>query len=101
MATDALKVMTHVDDMSPLEALAVNRQAVEVLYSQRWKLVIEAYEQGISFAEIGNALGLGGESAERVYLRALEWQDQLVAFRDVPKTRVVTDRYAPPAGPVF
>jgi hypothetical protein len=58
----------------PLAALAANREVVETLTGWRWQAMRDAREQGHTWAEIGQALGVGAEHARQGYLQAIERQ---------------------------
>jgi hypothetical protein len=59
----------------PLEALRANREVVEILTSWRWQAMRAARDQGYSWEEIGQALGLDAEEARGVYLAAMDRQE--------------------------
>jgi hypothetical protein len=64
---------------SPLAALRANHEAVQSLTGWRWHAIREAREQGHSWAEIGQALGLDPAQARRGYLERVERQRRLAA----------------------
>jgi hypothetical protein len=58
----------------PLQALAANREVVDLLVGWRWGAMLEAREQGHGWAEIGAALGLEAAQARQAYLERVERQ---------------------------
>ena len=67
----------------PLEALAANREVVELLIRWQWQAMRAAREQGCSWREIGHALGVGGAEARSTYVTAVE--RQALAARFMPE----------------
>jgi hypothetical protein len=58
----------------PLQALAANREVVDLLVGWRWGAMREAREQGHGWAEIGAALGVDADQARRFYLEQVQRQ---------------------------
>jgi hypothetical protein len=61
----------------PLQALAANREVVDLLVGWRWGAMREAREQGHGWAEIGALLGLEAEEARGFYLERVQRQQQV------------------------
>jgi hypothetical protein len=64
-----------------LQALAANRELVDILIGWRWSAVRDAREHGHAWAEIGQTLGVTAEQARQDYLDRVEQQ------------RSIADRY--------
>jgi hypothetical protein len=61
----------------PLQALAANREVVDLLVGWRWGAMREAREQGHGWAEIGAALGVEAEEARGFYLERVQRQQRV------------------------
>ena len=61
----------------PLQALAANREVVDLLVGWRWGAMREAREQGHGWAEIGAALGVDGAQARQAYLERVQQQQRV------------------------
>jgi hypothetical protein len=58
----------------PLQALAANRDVVDLLVGWRFGAMRQAREQGYGWAEIGAALGMDAEQARQAYLERVQRQ---------------------------
>lgn len=67
-------------DVSAIEALAANRELVELLTARRWYVIRDAREAGASWSQIGEALGMSKQGAQDWYRRIAE-QEQDVGDR--------------------
>jgi hypothetical protein len=58
----------------PLEALAANREVVQLMSGWQWQAMRDAREQGHGWREIGAALAVDGDQAKRDYLERVDGQ---------------------------
>jgi hypothetical protein len=72
----------------PLEALAANRELVNLLTGWRWGAMREAREQGHGWHEIGQALNVQPTEARSAFLERLDRQRNLAA-RDPEVGRLI------------
>jgi hypothetical protein len=59
----------------PLEALAANREVVQLMTGWQWQAMRAARQQGYGWQGIGEALGVDAEQARQAYLAAIERQE--------------------------
>ena len=79
-------------EVTDLQALAANRRLTELLTGRRWLVMQEARENGVSWAAIGDALGITKQGAIDWYKRKITAQEQYVPdFHDAPRARAVLD----------
>ena len=64
----------------PLTALRANREVVEIMTAWQWQAMRAAREQGRSWREIGQALGVEAEQARHAYVASTE-RRELIAQR--------------------
>jgi hypothetical protein len=55
-----------------LDALRVSRRVVELLTGARWHMMRQAREEGASWSDIGQALGMTRQAAHDFYRRRIE-----------------------------
>jgi hypothetical protein len=72
----------------PLEALAANRELVDLLTGWRWGAMRQAREQGRGWHEIGQALDVEADKARSAFLERLDRQ-RTVAARDPEVGRLI------------
>jgi hypothetical protein len=65
--------LTNLPDVGGLDALRASRRVVEVLTGARWHMMRQAREEGASWGQIGQALGMSRQAAHDFYRR---WADQ-------------------------
>ena len=74
--------------MSALDALAVNRELVDLLIARRWYVIRDAREAGASWSQIGAALGMSKQAAQDWYSRRIAEQKQYVGdLHDAERAR--------------
>jgi len=87
-------------DASALDSLPANARIVRLLTGWRWFVMQQAREEGASWAEIGDALGMSRQSAWEWYKRQIEVQEQHVAdLHDADPSRRPVMRPVARAGP--
>jgi hypothetical protein len=59
-----------------LDALRASRRVVELLTGARWHMMRQAREEGASWNDIGQALGMTRQAAHDFYRRKIEQQEQ-------------------------
>jgi hypothetical protein len=73
-----------------LDALRVSRRVVEVLTGARWHMMRQAREEGASWSEVGQALGMSRQAAHDFYRRRLARQRQGASgLHDAVRSRTV------------
>jgi hypothetical protein len=77
---ELLRVLPVSDQRVPgvggLDALRASRRVVEVFTGARWHLMRQAREEGASWGQIGQALGMSRQAAHDFYRRRLDEQEQ-------------------------
>ena len=76
VATD---VLDKLPEVSALDALAANRDLVNLLIGRRWSVMRDAREAGASWSAIGAALGMSKQGAQDWYRRKIAEQEQQIA----------------------
>ena len=71
-----LDALPHV---GPLDALAANAAAVDLLVGRRWYVIQAAREAGETWQAIGAALGISKQGAQDYYRRKIEQQELFVS----------------------
>lgn len=69
--------LAELPEISAVQALEANRCLVELLTGRRWFVMEEAREAGVTWAEIGAAIGTTRQGAQDWYRRRIEEQEQL------------------------
>lgn len=64
--------------VGPVDALAANAAAVELLIGRRWYVMREAREQGATWEAIGAALGITKQGVQDCYRRKIAQQEKYV-----------------------
>jgi len=86
------------DDLLPvsaIEALAANAAAVDLLVGRRWYVMQAAREDGATWEQIGNALGITKQGAQDYYRRQIELQERRVGdLHDAPRARAALEHAA-------
>jgi hypothetical protein len=87
--------MAQLREVEPLEALHANGELVHLLVGRRWPAILDAREQGASWAEVGEVLGLPAAAAWEAYRRAIDQQQRYApAWREADRARaVLEERY--------
>ncbi|HET6740453.1 MAG TPA: hypothetical protein VFH76_16015 [Kribbella sp.] len=81
-----VKALAELPGVTGLEALRASRRVVALLTGARWHMMRQAREEGSSWSEVGNALGMSKQAAYDFYRRKLDLQDA----SDDPATRSST-----------
>jgi hypothetical protein len=71
-------VLEELPEVSAIEALAANRELVELLIARRWYVIRDAREAGQSWSDIGAALGMTKQGAQDWYRRRIAEQPEYV-----------------------
>ena len=87
----AQRALDALPEVSALEALAANRDLVELLTSRRWYVIRDAREMGASWSQIGEALGISKQGAQDFYQRKVAEQEKYV-----PDFQTATEPTPPP-----
>jgi hypothetical protein len=87
--------MAQLREVEPLDALHANGELVQLLLGRRWPAILEAREQGASWAEVGEVLGLSAAAAWEAYRRAIEQQHRNIpGWREADRANaVLEERY--------
>ncbi|MFF0547267.1 hypothetical protein ACFYTF_30990 [Nocardia thailandica] len=79
-------------EVTDLQALSANRRLTDLLTGRRWLVMQEARENGVSWAAIGDALGITKQGAIDWYKRKIADQEKYVPdFHDTARARAVLD----------
>lgn len=70
-----VKALAELPGVTGLEALRASRRVVELLTSARWHMMRQAREEGSSWSQVGDALGVSKQAAYDFYRRNLDQQD--------------------------
>lgn len=74
--------------VTALDALRANARLVELLIGRRWIAMQDAREEGASWEQIGEALGMSKQGAHDWYRRKIAQQEQYAGeFHDAPRAR--------------
>lgn len=71
----------------PLDALAASAELVRALNGGRWIAVHDAREQGATWQQIADAMGVTAEHAQQIYTEAIDAQERLAAGLDTGPLR--------------
>lgn len=69
-----VKALADLPGVTGLEALRASRRVVELLTAARWRMMRQAREEGSSWSQVGNALGMSKQAAYDFYKRNLDHQ---------------------------
>jgi hypothetical protein len=75
MAELLVGALTTLPSVAGLDALRTSRQVVDVLVGARWHMMRQAREEGASWSDIGQALGMSRQAAHDFYRRKIEQQE--------------------------
>jgi hypothetical protein len=82
-----VKALAELPGVSGLEALQASRRVVELLSGARWHMIRQAREEGSSWTQVGNALGMSKQAAYDFYRRKLDQQDEPIEPRSDNSSR--------------
>jgi hypothetical protein len=74
-----VKALSDLPGVSGLEALRASRRVLELLTGARWHMMRQAREEGSSWSQVGEALGMSKQAAYDFYRRKLDRQDESAA----------------------
>jgi hypothetical protein len=84
--------LDELPDVGPLDALAANKAAVDLLVGRRWYVMRAAREAGETWEAIGVALGISKQGAQDYYRRKIEQQEHYVSnLHDAERSRAALD----------
>lgn len=88
----ARAAVAELPEAGPLDALAANAAAVDLLIGRRWYVMREAREQGSTWEAIGAALGITKQGAQDYYRRQIGQQEKCLGdFHDSARARAALD----------
>lgn len=70
-----VNALTKLPGVAGLDALRASRRVVELLTGARWHMMRQAREEGASWSDIGQALGMTRQAAHDFYRRRIEQQE--------------------------
>jgi hypothetical protein len=82
-----VKALAELPGVSGLQALEASRRVVELLSGARWHMIRQAREEGSSWTQVGNALGMSKQAAYDFYRRKLDQQDEPIEPRSDNSSR--------------
>lgn len=74
-----VKALGDLPGVTGLEALRASRRVVELLTGARWHMMRQAREEGSSWTQVGDALGMSKQAAYDFYRRKLDHKDTSAA----------------------
>lgn len=84
--------LAELPPMTALQALHANRRLVELLTGRRWSVMRRAREEGATWAQIGEALGMSKQGAQDWYARKIADQEKHAPeFHDAARARAVLE----------
>jgi hypothetical protein len=87
--------LTKLPGIAGLDALRASRRVVELLTAARWHMMRQAREEGASWNDIGQALGMTRQAAHDFYRRKIERQEQdTPGLHNTTRSRAVLDAKA-------
>jgi hypothetical protein len=91
-----VKALADLPSVTGLEALRASRRVVDLITGARWHMMRQAREEGSSWSEVGNALGMSKQAAYDFYRRKLRQQDESAAREDynAPRNRAALGKNA-------
>lgn len=90
------RALRQVPEVTAAEALQANAEAVKLLVGYRWSIMREAREQGSSWADIGEALGVSEQDAITSYTDAIVRQRMYVPeFHDAERSQAALEELPP------
>ena len=93
------RTLRDIPEVTALEALKANEEAIGLLTAHRWHIMQSAREQGASWAEIGGVLGVSDREAQESYLQAVERREKYVPdLHDAPRARAAVEESPPELG---
>jgi hypothetical protein len=86
------KALAELPEVTALQALEANRRLVDLLTGRRWIAMRAAREEGATWEQIGEALGMTRQSAHEWYRKKIEAQERYVSdYHDAARARAVLD----------
>ena len=76
--TLAARKLAELESASGLDALAANAELVKLLKGWQWLAIKSAREDGATWEQIGEVLGISKQGALNAYTRAIEHQEKYV-----------------------
>jgi hypothetical protein len=67
-----VRALAELPGVTGLDALRTSRRVVELLTGARWHMMRQAREEGASWTEVGQALGMSKQAAHDFYRRRIE-----------------------------
>lgn len=90
------QALAELPEVTALQVLQANRRLVELLTGRRWIVMQRAREEGASWEQIGEALGMSRQGAWEWYRNKIELQEQYVSdYHDAARARAVLDERNP------
>jgi len=95
----AHRSLDELPEVTALDALRANAQLVELLTGRRWHVMRDAREEGASWSQIGEALGMSKQGAQDYYRRRTAEQEQHAPDFDDRSRSLTVEGDAAAAGP--
>lgn len=88
----AEQALAELPEVTPLQGLQANRKLVDLLTGRRWYVMRGAREQGATWEQIGEALGMSRQAAHEWYRNKIELQEKYVSdYHDTARARAALD----------
>lgn len=88
----AEQTLAELPEVSALDGLAANHRLVNLLTGRRWFVMQQAREEGATWEQIGDALGMSRQGAHEWYGKKLAEQEQYAGdFHDTDRGRAALE----------
>jgi hypothetical protein len=87
--------ITKLPGIAGLDALRASRRVVDLLTAARWHMMRQAREEGASWNDIGQALGMTRQAAHDFYRRKIDqWEQDTPGLHNTVRSRAALDAKA-------
>jgi hypothetical protein len=88
--------LAELPEVTALQGVQAAGRLVELLTGRRWIGMQRAREQGASWSQIGDALGMSKQGAQNWYARTIAEQERIVGrYHDAERARAALGEHSP------
>lgn len=92
----AERALAELPEVSAVQGLQAASRLAELLTARRWADIQRAREQGASWSQIGEALGMSKQGAQDWYARKIADQERYVgSYHDADRARAALGEHSP------